>query len=83
MKIQKIKWYIKQMLPLTYRGVYIAEGKNRFSVFKMWFGKCYNIDTFEIINPNNCGTKYYYTAKKDGLCMSSKECSKKGVSNEN
>lgn len=78
-RLNKIIWLLKQSLPLTYRSEYYEEGKNKFSVFKMWFGKCYNIDTFEIIKPTNkCTTKYFCTAKKDGFCMSNQGCSKKG-----
>lgn len=37
-------WYLKQLLPLTYRSSYVEGGKKHFSVWQMWFGKCYNID---------------------------------------
>lgn len=52
--ISKVKyfsfwWYLKQLLPLTYRSVYQKqEGKTYFCVWNMWFGRCFNIDEYEI-----------------------------------
>lgn len=38
-------WYLKQLLPLTYRSKYQdSEGNKHFTVWRMWFGKCFNID---------------------------------------
>lgn len=48
--MNEIKWYLKQLLPLTYRSICESEGKNYFCVWKMWFGKCYNIERYEIKN---------------------------------
>jgi len=40
-----MKWYIKQLLPLTYRSKYRDCNNNKhFCVWNMWMGKCYNID---------------------------------------
>lgn len=41
---KKIKWYIKQLFPLTYRTTYAVDGKQRFCVWKMWMGRCYKVD---------------------------------------
>lgn len=41
-------WYIKQLIPLTYRTKYSQDGKRRFVVWKMWFGRCYSIDDYII-----------------------------------
>lgn len=41
---ERVKWYLKQLLPLTYRTTYTENGKKRFAVCKMWFGRCYKID---------------------------------------
>lgn len=43
-------WYIKQLLPLTYRTTYVDEddGKKHFIVWKMWFGRSYSIDDYII-----------------------------------
>ena len=48
--MNKIKWCIKQLLPLTYRSKYKSDGKDYFCVWNMWFGKSYNIETYEIKN---------------------------------
>ena len=41
-------WYLKQLLPLTYRTTYGKEGKTYFCVWNMWFGKCFNIEEHSI-----------------------------------
>lgn len=40
----KILWGLKQLFPLTYRSRYTADGRRRFAVWKMWFGRCYRIE---------------------------------------
>jgi hypothetical protein len=42
--MQRIKWYIKQLFPLTYRTTYTQEGKRHFTVWRMWMGRCYAVD---------------------------------------
>lgn len=37
-------WYLKQLLPLTYRTWYRENGVQHFCVWNMWMGRCYNID---------------------------------------
>lgn len=37
-------WCLKQLLPLTYRTRYEENGKKRFVVWKMWFGRSFAID---------------------------------------
>lgn len=38
-------WYLKQLFPLTYRTWYRdSNGEQHFTVWKMWFGRSYNID---------------------------------------
>ena len=37
-------WYLKQLFPLTYRTAYKENGKKHFTVWKMWFGRCFKID---------------------------------------
>lgn len=44
-----MKWYFLQLFPLTYRSEYRDEFGNRmFTVWKMWFGWSYNIDTYYV-----------------------------------
>lgn len=42
---QKIIWYLRQLLPLSYRSHY-ADGKGlkHFCVWNMWLGRCYNVE---------------------------------------
>ena len=37
-------WYLKQLLPLTYRSHYTQDNKKHFTVWNMWFGRCFNVD---------------------------------------
>ncbi len=37
-------WYLKQIVPLTYRTHYREGGHRHFTVWKMWMGRCYRID---------------------------------------
>jgi len=38
-------WYLKQLLPLTYRSRYLASDScQRFCVWRMWLGRCFAID---------------------------------------
>ena len=46
--IQKMIWYAKQLLPLTYVSTYKVEGAPRLTVWNMWFGKSYNIQNFNL-----------------------------------
>ncbi len=52
--MNRIKWYFKQLLPMTYRSHFKGREKNKkrrtkyFSVWKMWLGKCYKIDCVKI-----------------------------------
>ena len=42
-------WYVKQLFPLTYRSKYKdTNGKRYFAVWKMWFGKVYKHDCYDI-----------------------------------
>ncbi len=46
--MNKILWYFKQLFPLIYWSKYKEGEKNIFTIWKMWFGKCYNIKNFNI-----------------------------------
>ena len=46
--MSKIKWYFKQLLPLKFESKYIENGAQKLTLWKMWFGKCYNIRTYNI-----------------------------------
>jgi len=40
----KLKWVVRQLLPLTYRTKYVENGEKHFVVWNMWFGRQFNID---------------------------------------
>ncbi len=46
--MNKVKWLLKQLLPLNYWTKYEEEGKKYFTIWNMWLGVSYNIIKFEI-----------------------------------
>ena len=48
-KMNKIKWYFKQLLPLKWETNYWENGKHYHCNWRMFFGRCFNIKTREII----------------------------------
>lgn len=46
----KIKWYFKQLLPLQYRTEYIENGINKLTIWRMWFGYCFSIANWDLVN---------------------------------
>ena len=46
--MERIKWYFKQLLPLTYVSEYKEDGLDKQTTFKMWLGRCYNERTVYI-----------------------------------
>lgn len=45
---RRVTWYLKQLLPLTYRTHYGKDGKEMFCVWRMWFGKCFDVEEYAI-----------------------------------
>ncbi len=39
-----VLWWLRQLFPMTYRARYIDLAGYHFTVWKMWFGRCYKID---------------------------------------
>ena len=48
-KMDKLLWYVKQLLPLKYRTIYGEGGKWYICEWRMWFGRCFSIKTGEVI----------------------------------
>jgi hypothetical protein len=46
--MRKIIWWIKQLFPLTYFSKYKENNKNIICIWKMFAGKCYNIQKYNI-----------------------------------
>jgi len=43
-----LKWYLKQLLPLTYRSHYKLNDNKVFTVWRMWMGRCFSIETVDL-----------------------------------
>lgn len=43
-RLRKLKYYLKQLLPLTYRSYYIENDEYHFCVWRMWFRRRFDID---------------------------------------
>jgi hypothetical protein len=41
-----MEWYLKQLFPLTYRSHYKIGNEKMFSVWRMWLGRCFDVETF-------------------------------------
>lgn len=42
--LRRIRWAARQLLPLTYRSHYHADGQQHFTVWRMWLGRVFDID---------------------------------------
>ena len=40
----KLGWYLRQLVPSTYRSHYEEKGVKHFVVWRMWFGRCFDIE---------------------------------------
>ena len=47
--IDRPLWALKQLLPLTYRTTYGENGKRYFSVWRMWLGRSFDVETHQIV----------------------------------
>ena len=47
--MRKLEWYLRQLLPLTYRSHYrTSDGTKQFDVWNMWFGRVFNHESYTI-----------------------------------
>ncbi|RCX22944.1 hypothetical protein DFP94_101533 [Fontibacillus phaseoli] len=46
--MNKALWYVKQLFPFMYRTTYGEGGKWYACTWRMWFGRCYAIETYEL-----------------------------------
>jgi len=51
--LNRILWYAKQLLPFTYWTEYfdLQESQYKVSVWKMWFGRCFNVREWVTTTP--------------------------------
>lgn len=47
--MDRILWYFKQLLPLTYRSHYKKAGKQYFCVWRMWFGRVFANEEHQVV----------------------------------
>ena len=47
-KMERVKWYLKQLLPLTYVTKFTENDKRRLCVWRMWLGRCFNVRYFNL-----------------------------------
>ena len=46
--MNKIKYLLKQLIPMAYWGKYIEDGRKKFVIWNMWFGISYNVTTIDL-----------------------------------
>ena len=37
-------WYLRQLMPMTYRSTYRDVDGKHFTVWRMWLGRCFDVD---------------------------------------
>lgn len=47
-RIESLKWYIKQLVPLTYDTTFYENGEHKLCIWKMFLGRCYNVRYFKL-----------------------------------
>jgi hypothetical protein len=47
--VNRILWNVKQLLPLSYVSYYGEHDASYVCVWRMWFGRCFNIRTWQVL----------------------------------
>lgn len=47
-KMGRLKWYLKQLLPLVYLSTFTSNGKRQLCIWRMWFGHLFNVRWFDL-----------------------------------
>lgn len=47
--MDKLLWYLKQLLPLRYVTQYGENGEWYVSTWRMWFGRCFDIRRWQAV----------------------------------
>lgn len=58
MSLASIGWYLKQLLPLTYRSFYRDANGPRFAVWRMWFGRVFDLDDVRTLDQFQTGRDF-------------------------
>ena len=48
-KMSRIHWYLKQLFSLMYVSTYGEEDRRYVAVWRMWFGRCWGIRRWEVV----------------------------------
>ena len=46
--MSRIKWGLKQLLPFSYRSHYSIGKDKVFTVWNMWLGKCFKVESVNV-----------------------------------
>ena len=46
--MSRLVWMLRQLFPLTYRTTYTQDGERRFAIWRMWFGRCFDVADYAI-----------------------------------
>lgn len=53
--MERLWWYVKQLIPCMYRSVYGQEGKVIYRTWRMWLGHCFSDEWVQVgteVSPN-------------------------------
>lgn len=64
MVFETLKWYLKQLFPLKYDTVYGEKEKSYAVIWRMWFGRSFNIKKYEIVKQSKVIRAYLVCALK-------------------
>jgi len=48
-----MKWYLRQLIPVTYRTRCRVDNRPYFIVWKMWLGRCFKVEGYEVVEGYN------------------------------
>jgi len=46
--MERLKWYLKQLLPFTYVTTFTENDQRRLCVWRMWLGRCFSVSTYNL-----------------------------------
>jgi len=46
--VERLRWYLKQLLPLVYVTTFTENGRRRLCVWRMWMGHSFNERYFDL-----------------------------------
>jgi hypothetical protein len=46
--VYPLYYWVHQLFPFTYRSRYSIKGRKHFTVWRMWMGRCFDIDDVRV-----------------------------------